>query len=234
MPSFKTENAFLLSVQPLGERSYVLSVFTKEHGRFAGVLKAKKAPVIASFLSVRWQARLSEQLGTFYLDDSRSFYTAFLDDKVRLYILSSVCSLLNQALPERQTAEKIYDLTIALLNNLESPTILQHFFIWEIELLKALGFGLDFTQCAGGGSAQTLAFVSPKTGRAVSLEKGLPYKEKLLTLPRFLWKEGESATQQDLISAYTLTTYFFTMHMGLTRLPPMREQLFELLKKGAV
>lgn len=234
MPAFKTENALLLSVKPLGERSYVLSVFTKEYGRYAGVLKAKNAPFAGSFLSLRWQARLHEQLGAFYVDGHSSFYTAFLDDKIRLYILSSVCGLLNEALPERLAAEHIYDLTLALLHNLERQDILTHYFLWETALIRALGYGLDFTQCAGGGNPNNLAFVSPKTGRAVSLEKGLPYADKLLNLPRFLWQQNEEPDTQSLINAFKLTTYFLTVHLGLTHLPPMREELFQLIKKGAV
>ena len=77
MPSFKTENALLLSAKPLGERSWLLSVLTPENGRFCGVLKTKQPPHVGSFLSLRWQARLNEQLGTFYLDDAKAFFIDF-------------------------------------------------------------------------------------------------------------------------------------------------------------
>ena len=39
---------------------------------------------------------------------------------------------------------------------------------WELRLLEELGFGLDLSACAVTGATEGLAFVSPKTGRAVS------------------------------------------------------------------
>ena len=232
MPSFKTENALLLSVRPLGEKNYILSVLTKENGRYLGVIKTKKPPQIGSFCALRWQARLSEQLGHFYLDDVRSFYADFLDDKFRLYILSSLCALLNEVLPERQKAEPIYTLTLDFLDHFQEPSLMKRYALWEADLLKALGFGFDLTACAGGGSADDLAFISPKTGRAVSREKGLPYAHLLLPLPSFLCHREEKAEKLQVIQALALTGYFLTTHAGVHHLPPTREQLLYALQTG--
>src|ERR1700726_3960023 len=38
----------------------------------------------------------------------------------------------------------------------------------ELGLLQELGFGLDLEKCAATGATEDLAYVSPKTGRAVS------------------------------------------------------------------
>ena len=43
---------------------------------------------------------------------------------------------------------------------------------WELALLAELGFGLDLERCAVTGAAEDLAWVSPKTGRAVSRAGG--------------------------------------------------------------
>ena len=43
---------------------------------------------------------------------------------------------------------------------------------WEVLLLEELGFGLDLTRCAVTGATEGLAYVSPKTGRAVSADGG--------------------------------------------------------------
>ena len=50
----------------------------------------------------------------------------------------------------------------------------------ELGLLQELGFGLDLEKCAATGATEDLAYVSPKTGRAVSRAAAGPYKEKLL------------------------------------------------------
>ncbi len=229
MAGFKTEKALLLHVRSLGERSWLLSLFTAEKGHSSGVYKSKNAPDIASFVDARWQARLEEQTGTFYVDNIQAFSVDFLDDKMRLAILSAVCELLHRLLPERQPSEILFEETMALLNKLSDEDFLLNYLRWEVSLLSAIGFGLDFSGCAGGGNSQDLAYVSPKTGRAVSREKGLPYHEKLLILPRFLWKKEETATYEDLLKGFILTTHFLTTHAGLNQLPTARERLIHYL-----
>ena len=67
---------------------------------------------------------------------------------------------------------------------------------WEAALLAELGYGLDFSACAVTGGTQALAWVSPRTGRAVSAEAGEPYAGRLLALPAFLLGDGEGDPEQ--------------------------------------
>ena len=60
---------------------------------------------------------------------------------------------------------------------------------WELALLAELGFGLDLERCAVTGATEDLAWVSPKSGRAVSRAAGAAWAERLLPLPAFL-REG--------------------------------------------
>lgn len=222
---FKTEKALLLHIHPLGERAFMLSVFTSDKGRYVGVVKAKKTADIASLLDVRWQARLEEQSGTFYVDNATSVVIDYLDDKIRLALIQTVCELLHCLLPERQPMDDLYRDTMSLFDSLDSDRIIVHYVAWEIKLLQSIGFGLDLTSCAGGGNRLDLAYVSPRTGRAVSREKGLPYHDKLLELPRFMWDKKASVTQADILSAFIITTHFFTIHAGMKQLPMARERL---------
>ena len=48
-------------------------------------------------------------------------------------------------------------------------------------------------RCAVTGTNQDLAYVSPRTGRAVSRETGAPYQDRLLPLPGFLWRPDAPA-----------------------------------------
>lgn len=224
MPDFKTENALVLSTRPLGERSWIIALFTQENGRYIGVFNKKRAPETGTFVTARWQARLTEQMGTFYLEETNPLSVHYLDDPKRLAVISSLCALLNDTLPERQAFPALYDKTIRFLNGLGQSDFLKHYALLEKELLIEIGFGLDLSGCAGGGDPRDLAYISPKTGRAVSREKGLPYHDKLLTLPRFFWSEA-SATPQDIQDALTLTGYFLVQHTPKHRLPQIRERL---------
>ena len=53
-------------------------------------------------------------------------------------------------------------------------------------MLDELGFGLDLSECAATGARSDLAYVSPKSGRAVSRSAGEPWRDKMLALPAFL------------------------------------------------
>jgi DNA repair protein RecO (recombination protein O) len=225
MPEFTSENALVLSTRHLGENGWIVSVLTGDHGKYVGVLKQKKPPEIASFVCVRWQARLAEQMGRFYIEETRAFSVLFMDDKKRLACLSTLCALLDDTLPERQSYPTLYQAVIAFLNTLEEPDFLKNYVRLESALLTSLGFGWDTSRCAGGGNPNDLAYISPKTGRAVSREIGKPYHNKLLILPRFLWQES-IPTPDEIRQGLILTGYFLEQYAVHKALPKIREQLF--------
>ena len=224
MSEFKTENAIVLGAKALGENAFVLSLLTRENGRHLGVLKRKNPPQIGDIVQARWNARLLEQIGTFYIENIHSTAAPILDDMERLNCLSCLCELLNTTLPERQSCEKFYEKVFLFLNELLNEDYLKRYIFLEKDLLSILGFGLDLSSCAGGGNKSDLAYVSPKTGRAVSREKGLPYHKQLLPLPCFLWKEA-AATEKDIQMGLSLTGYFLRKHTIKGVLPQTRQFL---------
>lgn len=222
MPEFSFSEALVLGSKPLGDNKFIVSLFTKEKGRHLGVVKKKAPPMTASFLTGRWQARLQEQLGSYFIEDEKSNHLLFLDDQKRLNALSSVCYLLDALLPERLEYDWFYDLTRDFVNALDKDDFQSQYVLWETKLLAALGFALDFSKCAGGGDANDLAYVSPKSGRAVSRKMGEPYKDKLLPLPLFMYKEMIELDQFSLMAGLNTTGYFLVMHAGLKQLPILR------------
>lgn len=222
MPEFCFENALVLSVKPLEDKKFIVSLFTKERGRHLGVVRKKTPPMTASFLTGRWKARLQEQMGSYFVDEERSGNLVFLDDAKRLNVLSSVCKLLDELLPERVDFEFFYEKTRDLLNNLTASDFQRRYILWEIALLEVLGFGLDLSKCAGGGNSNDLAYVSPKTGRAVSRDMGAPYRDKLLPLPSFVLKDDILPDEMSLLQGLNLTGYFLLNHAGLRHFPVLR------------
>ena len=85
---------------------------------------------------------------------------------MRLSALSSLCSLLEITLPEREPQEKLWDASKALLDILslsENENEWLSFFIkWELGLLRELGFALMLQCCGVTGSTNELAYVSPR------------------------------------------------------------------------
>lgn len=222
MPEFTSSDAIILSTKPLGEAAFIVSVFTPENGRHLGVLKKKHPPEIGTLCQATWKARLAEQMGTFYLEETKAYAPLLLDDMPRLNILSNLCATLDKALPERQTYPELHTKTLAFLNDLNDDCFYAAYTHFEVDLLSALGFALDMSECAGGGDKNDLAYISPKTGRAVSREKGKPYHDRLLKLPRFLWQDVP-ASDTDILDGLALTGHFLLAHLGT--LPTTRNRV---------
>ena len=77
----------------------------------------------------------------------------------------------------------------------------------ELGLLQELGFGLDLASCAATGATEDLAYVSPKTGRAVNAEGAGVWTSRLLRLPSVL-VGGNEAGPPDWRDGLRLTGHF--------------------------
>jgi DNA repair protein RecO (recombination protein O) len=144
--------------------------------------------------------------------------------------------LVAAALPEREPYPDVFASFERLLQALDSgidwPA---HYVAWERDLLGALGFGLDLSRCAVSGATTDLAYVSPRTGRAVSREAGLPYHDKLLKLPEFLWRYGP-ADRQQIAAGMILTGHFLVRHVFAPQgraLPAARSLLTERMRRAS-
>lgn len=212
------DEGVVVAVRRLGESGIVADVLTREHGRHAGLVHGgagkEKRGILQPGNRVRvwWRGRLAEQLGTYRVEPVRAHAAELFDDPGRLAALVSACALCEVALPERQPHAAAHAALVALLEALRSeawPSVYVH---WELALLRDLGYGLDLTRCAATGVNDGLAFVSPKTGRAVSLSAGEPYRDKLLELPRFLVEGGEG-DRAGIFAGLRLAGFFLDRHV---------------------
>src|SRR3954468_539652 len=193
------DTGFVLGTRRHGESALIVELLTRERGRHAGLVRGGQSPRRRALLqpgnevAASWRGRLAEHLGTLDCELLQAHAARFLDDPDRLMALNAAVALLIAALPEREPHADCFASFAALLKTLESaaePTTdwARAYVLWECDLLAAVGFGLDLARCAVNGTNQDLAYVSPRTGRAVSREASAPYKEKLLPLPGFLWR----------------------------------------------
>ena len=229
MPDFTTNDALVLNTRPLGENTFIVTLFTSDHGRHLGVFKKKNPPQIGTLVQARWKARLADQMGTFYLEETKALAPLLMDDRPRLNVLTNLCALLDKVLPERQVFESLHADTLNFLNTLFQDDFYTNYVRFEVLLLEALGFALDMSSCAGGGDKNDLAYISPKTGRAISHEKGQPYHDKLLPLPRFLWQNA-IATPTDLLDGLAITAYFLQNYL-LGQMPSARTRLIQDIQR---
>ncbi len=231
----------IIAVRRHGESAAIIEAFTESHGRHAGVVRGGASRRIAPFLQpgaqadLTWRARLDDHIGTFTVEPLAS-RSAIMSDRPALAALNAVCALLRFALPERDPHPDLYHLSRALLDRLaQGGDWAAGYLEWELMLLEDMGFGLDLSSCAVTGATTGLAYVSPKSGRAVARAAAGDWADRLLPLPRCLI-DGSDATPAALAEAFA-TTGFFLEHrlaaaMGDRPLPEARRRLVGMLTRA--
>lgn len=234
-----SDDAIVLSGRRLGEGSLVLELLTREHGRSSGLVRGGTSPRLRGVVQcgnevrANWRARLAEHLGAYTCELVRNRSARWLDDPARLGAIRSACAMAEATLPEREPHPVLYEGLLSLFESLESAAWPAVYLRWEVELLRELGYGLDFSACAASGATVDLAFVSPRSGRAVSRAAGAPYASRLLHLPSFLTGSGSMAAA-DMTGGMEMTGYFLSRHIFTPAgraLPPARARLAESFAK---
>jgi DNA repair protein RecO (recombination protein O) len=215
-----SDDGIVLAARAHGEAALLVVLLTRGHGRHAGLVRGGQSrralyqpgnQVIAT-----WRARLAEHLGHYACESVASVAARLLDDPLRLAALSSACAVAEAALPEREPHGEIFAGLEALIAAFAAPFWAQAYVRWEIGVLAGLGFGLDLSSCAATGRDDDLAYVSPRTGRAVSLSAGEAYRDRLLRLPGFLAGRGrtdDAGGDAEVVEGLTLTGYFLERHV---------------------
>jgi len=228
--------AIVLDARPYGEGDAVATVMTAAHGAHRGLARGGMARAgtatwqPGNLVQVRWVARLAEQLGSFSAELVHPGAALAMDDALALAVLSAACAVAEGALPEREPHPRVFEGLLHLIAHLsQGPTSLTDLVRWETLLLAELGYGLDLSRCAVTGETAGLAYVSPKTGRAVTTAAAGDWVARLLPLPEFL-TGGADATPRDWRDGLRLTGHFlerdaFGHHHR--PLPAARRMLYE-------
>jgi DNA repair protein RecO (recombination protein O) len=236
------DTGFVLAARRHGESGLIVELLTAEHGRHAGLVRGGQSPrrralfqpgnhVVAS-----WRGRLPEHLGMLECELIEAHAARFLDDGDCLAALASASALLVATLPEREPHADIHASFGGLLHAFDSPGWPQAYVAWECGVLAALGFGLDLASCAVTGATDDLTHVSPRTGRAVCRAAAAPYRDKLLLLPPFLWRD-EAASRAEVAIGLALTEHFLVHQLFAPQgrgLPEARLRFAERMRRPAV
>jgi len=198
-----TAPAIVLDARPYGEGGAVATVLTAEHGRHRGLAKGGSARgqtavwQPGNLIECRWVARLSDQLGAFNAELVHPGAALAMEDAAALAILASACAVAEGALPEREAHPRVFDGLLRLILRLgEGEGAFADYVAWETVLLAEIGYGMDLSACAVTGGTDDLAFVSPRTGRAVSRDAAGVWAERLLPLPAFLRGPAASGPEE--------------------------------------
>ena len=221
---FETQ-AIVCALREHGEHGAVVRLMTRDHGLIAAYVRGARGrrmrPVLipGNAVEARLSARNDTQLpqAAIELVHSRG---PLIGEPLPAAAIEWAAVLTATSLPEGQPYPPLYEALSGLLDAIEAApsavgwgTALVRY---ELLLLAELGFGLDLERCAATGASEDLAYVSPKSGIAVSRAGALGYENRLLALPDFLTKGG-AADWEDILAGLRLTGHFLARDLLIGR-----------------
>jgi DNA repair protein RecO (recombination protein O) len=214
------DEGIILGTRRHGETSAILEVMTRGHGRHLGMVRGGRSRRMQPLLQagnrveLTWRARLDEHLGLYQVEPLELSAARLFDSACAIHGLQTIAAHL-RLLPERDPHKNLYETLALLIAHLDEPASAGELVVrFELLVLDELGFGLDLSRCAATGGSDDLAFVSPKSGRAVSRSAGLPWADRMLALPAFLRRgSGLRADLAAMEDAFRLTGFFLSRHV---------------------
>lgn len=209
-----TDEGYIINCRKHGERSLILTLLTKDHGKVCGYVKSgntkKNLSVfqLGNYLRIDAWSRVDDNMLNLKSELITPYAVNFIASADKLRVLSCFCALCNTCLPELQSIENLYGYASNFIKAISEDEWLTNYSYFEFYLLEFLGVGLDLSKCVATGKRENLTYVSPKSGCAVSLEAGQPYADKLFTYPHFVIEKRQQVTPQELLDLFKLTEFF--------------------------
>ena len=238
-----TTEAIVCAVRAHGEHGAIVRAFTPADGVQAGFVRGGRSrrlrPVLlpGNVVQAEYRSRTEEQLAQLSVELAES-RGALLSEPLAAAAIDWATALTATALPEAQPYPRLYQALHGLLGAIEAAAAARGWAAalvrYELLLLSELGYGLDLAECAATGTTADLAFVSPKSGRAVSRAGAGAYADRLLRLPPFLL-EGGAASWDEIFDGLRITGHFLARDLLIARQSEVlaaRERLLERLRRA--
>ena len=236
------DEGLVIGVRRHGEHSAIVEALTRFHGRHFGLVRGGRSPRFAAALQpgnslgLVWRARLDEHLGAFAVEPLRSRAGRLMESAMALAGITYLGALV-RLLPERDPHEAVYEALTLIADRLDdaaiAPALVARF---EAQVLAECGFRLDLSRCAATGAREGLAYVSPRSGRAVSLAAGAPWRDRLLPLPAFLREGavlGAQLSVQEVADGFRTTGFFLLRDLFGPRGEPLPDSRRAFLTAAA-
>jgi DNA repair protein RecO (recombination protein O) len=221
---FRAE-AIIVSVRPHGEHGAIVRALSEAHGLQPGYVRGGRSRAVRPVLQPgnvvlgEWRARTDEQLAALTVELIHSRAPMFAEPLPAAGI-AWIAALTATTLPEGQPYARLHAALGGLLDAIEAAPAARGWAAalvrYELLVLAELGFGLDLARCAVTGGADDLAYVSPKSGIAVSRAAAVGYESRLLPLPAFVQAGGE-ADWAAILGGLRLSGHFLARDLMIGR-----------------
>ena len=234
--------AIIVAVRPHGEHGAVVRALTPSDGVQAGYVRGGRSrrlrPILmaGNLVEAEYRARTDAQLAQMGVELVAS-RGPLHGEPLAAAAIEWTCALTASALPEGQTYPRVYEALEGVLAAFEAAPSASFWAAamvrYEMLVLGELGFGLDLSECAATGAREGLAFVSPKSGRAVSEAAAQAYRDRLFALPRFLLGAAP-AGWAEIFDGLRITGHFIARDLLIDRQADIlaaRERLVDRLRR---
>jgi DNA repair protein RecO (recombination protein O) len=161
--------AITLKTARFGEKSYIVTVLSQQHGLHKALLRYGKPPLPGDVVRATWIARLREQLGVWRFDIEFSYSPFFMRDRAKLSVFIFACEVLCAVLDERTPHVHVFDGVLSFFEQLRISTVsadwIAYYLLFEAFLLKQIGFGYE--RCDVAASSCINTFVNTSSGQKI-------------------------------------------------------------------
>ena len=234
--------AIVCAVRPHGEHGAIVRALTPEEGVQPGYVRGGRSrrlrPVLmpGNLVQAEYRARTEEQLAQLAVELVHS-RAPLLAEALPAAAIEWSCALTAAALPEGQAYPRLYEVLDGVLSAIEAAPSAKGWAAalvrYELLVLSELGFGLDLSECAATGARANLAYVSPRSGRAVSADAAQEYIDRLFPLPPVL-RTGGAAEWDEIFDGLRITGHCLARDLLIERQADVlaaRERLVERLRR---
>tara|TARA_B100000941_G_C28328640_1_gene460417 strand:+ start:55 stop:735 length:681 start_codon:yes stop_codon:yes gene_type:complete len=144
------DTGFLLSKNKYNENSLIVEIFTKDHGKISGIIfggtskKIKNYLQIGNSLHVNFHSKSTNSIGYFKVEILRALSPLYFDNQKKLSCIFSAMNLIKLLTAESQKNVNIYYLLENFYILLNNHNWIKKYIFWELELLKVLGYQIEF------------------------------------------------------------------------------------------
>ena len=121
-----TSDGIVLNFSNFNEKSYILEIFTKDHGKHRGLIRGLHSKNNRSNIEpgnevmATWSGRLETHLGNYSVESIKAWSSLVLPFKDRLLAISSLCSLISLSMAEGQPNIDIYKATKVIIKKISN------------------------------------------------------------------------------------------------------------------
>ena len=146
------DKGFLLSKIKYSENSVIAEFFTYGHGKSTGIIfgasskKIKNYLQIGNLFHINSNLKNETKIGAFKVEIINPYTPFFFNNRKKLHCIISAMSMIKLFSAENQKNEKVYELIIKFFNFIKNSDWIKNYILWELELLKLLGYDLDLAK----------------------------------------------------------------------------------------